>query len=46
MISSPDTAAETVQTAETDTLLAKTRTVLQSARPGTDTDETITRNIE
>ena len=46
MISSRDTATETVQIPETDTSPVKTMAVLQSAFLGTNTDETTTRSME
>ena len=45
-ISPPDKIAETVPIPETVTSPVKTMTVLQSARPGADVDETTTESME
>ena len=46
VISPPGTSAETVQIRETDTLPVKTMTELQSAPPGTNSDETTFQSME
>ena len=45
-ISPPSTSAETVQISETDTSPVKTMTVLQSARPVTNDNETNSQSVE
>ena len=45
MISAPNTSEEAVEISETDTPAEKTMTVLQSARPGTNTSENNSQSI-
>ena len=46
VISSPDTANETVEISATEKLPVKTMTVVQSAHPGANTDDTTTQEME